>query len=1260
MANNFIPSGVELVAKNLGKFLSDLNTANKAIADVGSKAGGAASVGIAPFNDLGNAIIGIGQKAALVAAGGIAALGAAVTAVVVSGTDKAADLEQGLANIAATAGKTVDEIKPLKDLITSLALDPNLKVTTDEATAAIQALTKQGLDMTQVLDGAGKATVALSNATGADFGQAASISAGIMKAFNLEAKDLTQVIDGATGVMTNSKFTIDDYGLAFSQAGAVAANLGVSLKDFNTIIAGTASSFSSGSDAGTSFKTLLLRLSAPTDEMKAAMKEYGISLFDAEGNMRSMGEVVGQLNQALQGQVTVTQTVGGTTKEIAQAAERAAANLPELTHSITQQEAKLKLLNDEYALTVQYYGEGSPKARHLKLQIDDLAFSLGQNKAELEAGNKAITEVNANQARQVQVTKELTEAERAKLAETLGGADASRLILSLSKLSSDQFETLSGKVNKTGLAFNSASTRMKTTRGALDILQGIIESIQIQIGDKFLPIVRRVAVAIGEWASDNAKDIAAFFGTIAQHIEATIDAGTRLFAIFQQGGLAFFSEAFGTEGIFLWAQIKELIANVSLALSDLGTAISAILPDFEQMSGGVIPAITDAIKYLNENFTAFAGAVGGIVGAGILAVLVASIGALASPILLVVAAAGLLGAAWATNWGGIRDITANIWATVQPIIMEMYTWFMTNLPIAIQFLSDAWTNVLLPAMSATWAYISTTLWPTLMQVGAWIGDTLGPILLGLADIWMNNVSSAVTFFIGVWNGVQPSIEAFVNFVNTSLYPLMLSINNLLGAVLSKTLTAFAGLWKNILLPALNQVWKFMQDNVMPIFVKSGESLNTGLSPILKNMAENVLPVFKKAMDGVKNAIKEATDFFNGLANAVKSFTLPPVLTSNSPTPFEIALRGIADAAKEAGTSFHDNLTFSSQTIDSILGLNRAIASNANVVAQAAKATARFFEARNLETGKRELAVRQLTSVFQANQDAILKATDQVAKFKEVSEAAGILGAGAGFSGAPGNIAAGGFKAFIQGFVTARTRLQKAQQAAFVQAGRTALSIGDSLNDLVDASAKRLDERVNALQELVDSGLGQVEFEGKILSAVEAQDKLNAALKEQQSIQDDLLQTQENAAKLEFLEKQLNLLDVINKAGLNAKDILDGLTLGLDASIPDIITATNRLVQAMIDQVDKDLQISSPSKVLFEKGYYSGEGFEKGILAILPNIDRAFQRMVAPVMSPTFTTPAVRPSASTVTNYNFNQSVTTGASAVSVMRQYDVMRSLVGA
>jgi TP901 family phage tail tape measure protein len=278
---------------------------------------------------------GMASVTGIVAAAGIAAA-AAITVVAVDGVKAARDMEEQMSGIAAIFSTTVDEIEPLGAIIKELGLNPNLKVNATEAADAIEMLGKNGLTMAEILEGAAESTVLLANSTGADFATAANIGTDAMALFNIEAEDMISAVDGITSVTVNSKFGINDYALALAQGGGVASAVGVTFEDFNATIAGISPLFKSGSDAGTSLKTMLMRLEPQTDKAAEAMMELGLmtdegvsAFFDAEGNMRSMSEVAGLMQGAF-GDLTEQQRLSTMQTIFGADAMRAAVGLMEL------------------------------------------------------------------------------------------------------------------------------------------------------------------------------------------------------------------------------------------------------------------------------------------------------------------------------------------------------------------------------------------------------------------------------------------------------------------------------------------------------------------------------------------------------------------------------------------------------------------------------------------------------------------------------------------------------------------------------------------------------------------------------------------------------------------------------------------------------------------------------------------------------------------------------------------------------------------
>lgn len=222
----------------------------------------------------------------------IAAFGAAVVT-------SSKDFEASMNRVKGATQATAKEFEAMNRYAREVGIDPKNTASAIEAADAMEVLAKNGLTVQQILGGALDATTKLAAASGSELAPAADVATDVMLQFGKAAKDLGPVVDGITGTLLASKFGFDDYRLALGQAGGVAGGLGVEFNEFNAVIAATSALFSGGSDAGTSFKTFLVSLSGNSKEAKDAIKAYGLEFYDAEGNMRSMVEITGELTSKL-------------------------------------------------------------------------------------------------------------------------------------------------------------------------------------------------------------------------------------------------------------------------------------------------------------------------------------------------------------------------------------------------------------------------------------------------------------------------------------------------------------------------------------------------------------------------------------------------------------------------------------------------------------------------------------------------------------------------------------------------------------------------------------------------------------------------------------------------------------------------------------------------------------------------------------------------------------------------------------------------
>ena len=171
-------------------------------------------------------------------------------------------------------------------------------VSATDATKAMLELSKGGLDVQDTLGGA-RGVLQLAAAGALEVGEAAGIAAQALSTFNLPGEEATRVADLLTGAAQSATGEVTDMALALSQAGAVAANAGISIEDTVTALALLAKNGLLGSDAGTSLRTTILRLIPSTKEAQEAVAALGISIADAQGNLLPLSNIFEQYRTAL-------------------------------------------------------------------------------------------------------------------------------------------------------------------------------------------------------------------------------------------------------------------------------------------------------------------------------------------------------------------------------------------------------------------------------------------------------------------------------------------------------------------------------------------------------------------------------------------------------------------------------------------------------------------------------------------------------------------------------------------------------------------------------------------------------------------------------------------------------------------------------------------------------------------------------------------------------------------------------------------------
>jgi len=275
---------VTLVIKARNESQAALNAVK---GDLNSLAQTAQGVG-GQMKQVGSALTGAGVGLSAGITAPVAAIG---TAAILS----AADFEQAMNVMQQVSGATEGQMASLQ--AQALQLGADTAFSAGDAATAMLELAKAGLSASEVSAAIG-GTLDLAAAGGLGLAQAAEIAANAVNVFGLGAGDTTTVANMLAAAANASSVEVTDLAQGMQMAGAVFASSGQSVDTLTTALALMGNAGIKGSDAGTSLKTMLMRLTAPTDDAAAVMADLGVQVYNADGSMRGFEAILGQLTTA--------------------------------------------------------------------------------------------------------------------------------------------------------------------------------------------------------------------------------------------------------------------------------------------------------------------------------------------------------------------------------------------------------------------------------------------------------------------------------------------------------------------------------------------------------------------------------------------------------------------------------------------------------------------------------------------------------------------------------------------------------------------------------------------------------------------------------------------------------------------------------------------------------------------------------------------------------------------------------------------------
>lgn len=210
------------------------------------------------------------------------------------------NFDASMSQVAATMGTTVDQI----DNLTKVAkeMGSTTKFTATQAADALNYLALAGYDADKAAEVL-PSVLNLAAAGGMDLAYASDLVTDAMASLNIEANKQNVDDFGNKLAMAASKANanVSQLGEAILTVGGTAANLKDGTTELTTALGLLANVGIKGAEGGTHLRNIILSLQSPTDEAAKKMQKLGLSVYDSQGKMRGLNDILGDLNSAMNG-----------------------------------------------------------------------------------------------------------------------------------------------------------------------------------------------------------------------------------------------------------------------------------------------------------------------------------------------------------------------------------------------------------------------------------------------------------------------------------------------------------------------------------------------------------------------------------------------------------------------------------------------------------------------------------------------------------------------------------------------------------------------------------------------------------------------------------------------------------------------------------------------------------------------------------------------------------------------------------------------
>ncbi|MFO3714808.1 phage tail tape measure protein [Oribacterium sp. P9] len=234
---------------------------------------------------------------------------AAVTGLGTAAVTTAANFESSMSQVQATMGITKDSMSTVDgqsvntmDTLSELAkkMGSETAFSAKECADALNYLALAGYDTQHMCDTL-PTVLNLAAAGDIDLASASDMVTDAMSALGMGVNESTKMVDQMAKTASSTNTSVAQLGEGILTIGATAKSIKGGTAELNTALGILANNGIKGAEGGTHLRNVILSLQNPTDKAAAQMDALGVSVYDSNGNMRSLNDILGDLNKSMDG-----------------------------------------------------------------------------------------------------------------------------------------------------------------------------------------------------------------------------------------------------------------------------------------------------------------------------------------------------------------------------------------------------------------------------------------------------------------------------------------------------------------------------------------------------------------------------------------------------------------------------------------------------------------------------------------------------------------------------------------------------------------------------------------------------------------------------------------------------------------------------------------------------------------------------------------------------------------------------------------------